>query len=242
MISRDASLTSKTLKLVNSAFYGFPKKINSITRAIVILGFNKIKNIALSASIFETFRGVTGRGFDTKRFWEHSLAVAIATEVVAKDAGLEEQEDAFVAGLLHDIGKIIIAAHLKNEFIAIVKSVEEEGLLMAEAEEKVLGANHALIGKWLGEKWKFPDGLVAPTARHHQPRLAREFRELTYAVHLADILARALGVGNGGDGGIPPIDGVVWDRFDLSTAKIEKLCDAVLEGVDRAGAFLELIR
>ncbi len=242
IIAKDAALTAKTLKLVNSAFYGFPKKIQSVTRAIVILGFTKVKNVALSASIFDAFRGVTAKGFDASKFWEHSLGTAIATEVVTQELGLDAQEDAFVAGLLHDVGKIIIASSLKNEFIRIQSLIAEENLLMFEAEEKVLGASHAAIGKWLAEKWKFPESLVMSTARHHQPRSAREHRDLAYAVHLGDILARALGIGNGGDDGIPAIDETVWERFDMTEARLDKMCEATLIGATKAEAFFELIR
>lgn len=242
IIRQDAALTAKTLKLVNSAFYGFPKKINSITRAIVILGFNKVKNVALSASIFDAFRGVTAKGFDLNQFWEHSLGVAIAAEVISQNLDIDDQGDAFVAGLLHDIGKIIIASNLKNDFVRILQLIQSDDVLMVEAEETVLGANHALIGKWLAERWKFPDNLCASTARHHQPRQAREHRELTYAVHLGDILVRALGVGNGGDLGIPEISDVVWERFDLDRGRLDRLCELILDGVQRAEAFFDLIR
>ncbi len=243
ILHEDQALTAKTLKLVNSAYYGFPQKINSVTRAIVILGFSKVREVLLTASVFEAFRkDGDGSAFDATGFWMHSLGTAVASQAVARHLRMPSADEAFVAGLLHDLGKVVLAQHLKPEFQQVAALTSQEGILMVRAEERVMGVNHTAIGRWLVERWNFPPGLVAPIRFHHQPALAREHRELVHAVHLGDILARALELGNGGDGRIPEIDPTVWHQNNLSLAALDRCMGETLEGFRKSGAFVDLIQ
>ncbi len=246
ILHEDQALTARTLKLVNSAYYGFPQKINSVTRAIVILGFNKVREVLLTASVFESFQKAGAKGetssFDATGFWLHSLGTAVASQTVARHLKMPSSDEAFVAGLLHDIGKIVLAQHLKPEFEEVASLVGKEGILMVRAEDQIMKLNHTAIGRWLVERWNFPSGLVAPIRFHHSPALAREHRELVHAVHLGDILARALELGNGGDGRIPEIDPTVWQHNNLSLQTMDKCMGDTLEGFRKSGAFVDLIK
>ena len=242
LISQDLALTGKTLKLVNSSFYGFPKKINSIIHAIVILGFNKVKNIALSVSVLQAFKKTPGKGFDYFGFWEHTIATAISAEVIARNLKSAYQEEAFVAGLLHDIGKLLLVQYFPDEYGKVRELIDREKITMFQAENEVIGFNHSLIGLWIAEKWNFPEPLCMAIRMHHNPLMARAHRELVLTVHVADIFARALGIGNGGDPYLPELEQTIWDQLRLNTTLADKIMAEILDGVNKAGDFLDLVR
>lgn len=242
IVQQDQALTARILRLVNSAFYGFPQKINSVNRAIVILGFNKVREVLLTASVFEAFKGQGDARFDAPGFWIHSLGTGIASQTVARQLKLPSVDDAFVAGLMHDLGKIVLAQHLKPEFEAVSARVAAEDCLMVEAEDAALGINHTAIGRALVERWNFPAALTAPIRFHHSPALAREHRDLVHAVHLGDILARALELGNGGDARIPAVDPAVWQAHNLSLPFMDRCMGETLEGFRKSQAFVDLFQ
>jgi len=240
IISRDQSLSAKTLRLVNSAFYGFPRKINNITRAIIVMGFNKVSNLALTASILDAFKR-RDQDFDYAGFWKHALGSAIAAEALAKNLKSGEFEDAFVAGLLHDIGKLVMALYAREAFAKIREHVQEADVLMLEAEMELYEIDHALVGAWLADAWKFPPKLTRAIRLHHNPEAAREHQEIIYITHISDILCRALGIGNGGDNRIPLVNRKVWNALKLNDAVIDACMGEIYAGLDKAKDFLELL-
>ncbi len=241
LISQDQSLTTKTLKLVNSAFYGFPKQITSITRAIVILGFEKVKSIALTASVFGAVKIESGKGgFDIAEFWRHSLAVGIMAETLADRVGSAHKNDAFIAGLLHDLGKVVTIKFFKDEMLEIVQTMSEDGGLWYDVEAKHLEGGHPFIGSWLAEEWNFPKKLISPIKYHHKPERDREHRELSFLVHAADVFVRALDIGNPGDDEIPQLSENVWDAFKMNEQFLEDLFEVVLNKARMLDEFMEL--
>ena len=194
----------------------------------------------MTASVFEAFKQNGKDGFDFPGFWIHSLGTAIGSQTAARHLRLSSVDDAFVAGLLHDLGKIILAQQLKPEFQEVTALIRRDDLLMVRAEEQVMGINHTAIGRWLVERWNFPPNLIAPIRFHHTPALAREHRDLAHAVHLGDILARALDLGNGGDAKIPEIDAAVWEQNNLSLPLLDRCLGETLEGFHRSQAFVDL--
>lgn len=241
IISRDQALSAKTLRLVNSAFYGFPRKINNITRAIIVMGFNKVRNLALTASVLDSFKS-RDRDFDYSGLWKHALGTAIAGEVLAGLLKSSETEDAFVAGLLHDIGKLVMALHAKEAFTKIREHVAKYNVLMLNAEMELYEIDHGLVGAWLADEWKFPPQLTRAIRLHHNPDAAREYQEIIYLTHVADIICRSLEIGNGGDSRIPQLSANVWTALKLNDAVIDKCMEMTYEGLDRAKDFLELLK
>ncbi len=243
IISSDPSLTSKVLRVVNSSFYGFPNRITTVTHAIVILGFNTIKSIVLSSTIFDVFRRSARPGdFDRAEFWRHSIGCGAAAKVIGRRLNYPMLEELFIAGLLHDVGKIVMDQFLPDKFAEVVALVRERDILIHEAESLVLGATHADVGAWLFEKWNLSKGLTETTRCHHNPALAGENQRFAGIVHLADILVRAIRFGNGGDGKIPALSDAAWKDLGLQTADFDDLLSSTGQEIDKAMVFLDFIK
>jgi putative nucleotidyltransferase with HDIG domain len=224
LVSVDQSQTARLLKVVNSPLYGFPRKISSVTEAITILGFDAVKNLALSISVFDIFGDSYGtKGFDRKKFWEHSIGCAAAGKVLAKYIGYPEQEELFVAGLLHDIGKVVLDNSFHKMFQQIIDLVQEKDILIRDAEREVLGFTHAPVGQELMKRWNLPSRLAEVIAYHHQPIKSRRFAKEAAVIHVADILCRALDLGSGGDNKIPEIDEKAWKKLKLKLGSLKSI-------------------
>lgn len=242
LIEQDQALTGKVLRLVNSAYYGFPKQIKSIQHAVVILGFNKVKTIIITASVFGAFKNRKSMGLDLERFWQHSLGTAIAAKVAAEAIGMAHAaEDAFIGGLLHDIGKVVLDQYQPTIYGPIVKYANDKGILLLEAEKEVMGVTHATVGEWVMEKWRLPPTIVRMVADHHNPNKSSDRRELVASVHLGDILARALGVGSGGDNRMPEIDSTVATNYGFDQDFFETSLAKIVGEIGKAEDFFKLI-
>lgn len=241
-ITNDQALASKVLKLVNSAFYGFPGRINTITHAIVILGFGTVKNIVLTASIFDSFGGKGEAGaFDVEKFWLHSIGVGAAGKAIAQYTGFRSLEESFLGGLLHDIGKIILSQYAKPEMAKVLKIVSQENTLIIDAEKKALGATHQELGGWLCSKWNLPKDLTAAVTNHHYPSLGGEHMQIASVVHLADILVRALAIGSGGDKRIPRLNEEAWAKLNLKEQDLQPILKAIEAEVEKATIFTSIL-
>ena len=243
LISSDPAVTSRILKVVNSAFYGFPSRISTITHAIVILGFNTVKSVVLSSSVFDAF-GAKGKGdprFKREDFWRHSVGCGAACKVIARHAGEAALEEFFIAGLLHDVGKVIEDQFMHEDFVAILEDVAVRKVLFREAEEARLGINHADIAGWLFGQWKLSKGLVKAVACHHNPSLADDHLKSAAIVHLGDIFARTLMLGSGGDDQIPPISRVAWEALTLKAEDFPVLLRETRREMERSSVFLEFV-
>ena len=243
LISSDPSITAKVLRVVNSSFYGFPNRITTITHAIVILGFNTVKSIVLSSSIFDVFKkGGPASQFNRNEFWKHSIGVGAVARVVGKTAGYSALEELFIAGLVHDIGKIIMDQYMHEDFEKVLTAVNTKNCLIREAEEAVFGFHHGDIGGWLFQKWNLSKGIVECTKFHHNPALASEHPKPAAVIHLADIVTRALRFGSGGDRKIPPVSDAAWETLGLSPDKMDALIHESGEEIDKAMVFLDFIK
>ena len=214
LISADQALTARILKLANSAYYGFPREISTVNMAIVVIGFNTVKEMGLSLSVFEVFKD-SGRdkSFDTAQFWQHSIGCGSAARLIARRFKYQFIGEAFVAGLLHDIGKVILNQYMHEEFTAILTDVAENGALLDEAEIATVGATHSQIGGWLAEKWNLPRIIVDSIKHHHDPWEAKVDAALVAIVSVANYLCHISTIGNSGR--IVPIkpDERTWDIF-----------------------------
>jgi putative nucleotidyltransferase with HDIG domain len=242
IIEQDQALTTKVLKLVNSSYYGFPQQIKTVNHAIVILGFNKVRAVALTALIFDLTKGRSGNRLHIPSFWIHSLGTAISAQSVAGNLGLGiTPEDAFVAGLLHDFGKLILDQYLTEEYTPVLQAARERHTLLRDMEREILGFDHQQVGAWATEKWMFPPALVAAIRYHHAPSLAPAERGTIFAVHMGDALARILEIGSGGDDSLPVLDNALLRSYRIDEAFYRKTFKGILDQVRRAREFINLI-
>jgi len=229
VITEDQVLTARLLKLVNSSFYGFPQRISTVTGAIVLLGFDAIRSLLLATCVFDLFASRNRKNRqDQERFWDHSLGCAVGAKVIGNYLRHDKVEELFVSGLLHDIGKIVEMMFLADDFTRVIAAVNQENILMATAENKVLGYNHAEVGKLLAIEWNLPVKLAQVIAHHHQPHNAGSFALDAAVVHLADIFCRALSIGYAGDSKIPPLDKFAWERLKIHTGAIDTIMATML--------------
>lgn len=232
-ISSDPALTTRVLRMVNSPAYGFPGRISSVSQAVVLLGTNVVKGLLFGVSVFDLMqRCMIG-------LWEHSLGVAILSRLIAKRKGLKEPEEASVAGLLHDIGKVIFILQLPQEYQKAMDQAEVSGITMAEAEKDLLDVTHAHVGSWVAQSWRFPANLVDVICYHHRPHLAKNAPAEVAIVHLADILVRARGFGFAGDRFIPSVNQAAWKSLSLSEEDLKEILQE-MEGSLEASEGLEL--
>lgn len=242
VISRDLALSSKILKVVNSAFYGFPRRISSMTHAVVILGFNTVRNIAVSAFIFDAF-DTRELAFGHREFWLHSVGTGVASEVLAARAGMAGVDDAFVGGLLHDVGKIIMHQYLADDLKRVLDRAARDGISFVEAERAELDYGHAELGALLMENWKLPVGLVNSLRHHHSPEVTGNADcRIAAAVHLGDYFCRALQIGGGGDASMPPLGEAAWAALGLQESELPAMLSEITAEMNKATAFVELIK
>lgn len=218
-IAKDQVLAAKVLRLVNSGFYGFRTPITTITQAMVLLGFDVVKTLVLSASVLDLLelmnRYLAG-------LWEHCLATARVAGAIADHLKMPNSEEIAVSGLLHDLGKVVIAQKFPVEHKRIRAIIESRRCLQMEAEREVLdGVTHPEIGMWLLKKWGLPAKLFFPIAYHAQFHPAREFADRTAVVHLADVMCRARGYGYPGDGQVPTINREAWEMLRITMEDVE---------------------
>ncbi len=227
VISNDPALGSRILKVVNSAFYGLPGQIGSINRAIVLLGLNAVKNIAIAASLAKLYRG--GQlcpGFSARDLWTHSIASAACAKLVADTIKLGLPDEAFLGGLIHDIGIMVEMQADRQKLIEVVNALglDKDGVPardMIEAEERIFGANHQDFGRGLCEKWKFPKSFSYVTGSHHNPLdLPEQNRMLACVVYVADRIAASQNAGFRLDVCDTTVDPDVLDALKMSANQL----------------------
>lgn len=203
VIAQDQALSAKILHLVNSAFYGYSKQIRTISRAVVILGFQAVRNAALAISVFDYFKNENSSDeLDLTKFWEHSIAVATICRSLAERAQLKDTEEAFTIGLLHDAGKLIEKRYFPQDFAGIYEVIGEQHLSWIEAERALFQINHATIGKVVFRRWNFPPSVVDAVHLHHSPVETAKYPQLAALVHVADWFSYQMGMGT--PGAYPP--------------------------------------
>ena len=220
IVSSDQVLSARILRLANSPSYGF-YRVSTISNAMILLGVNVVKSLALSSSIFAIMEK------DNVGLWEHSLGVGVAANLIARKLGLPECEEIATAGLLHDIGKVIIRIKCSEAENDILRLVSERHIYITEAEHEIIDTDHAEVGGWLSKSWFLPDKLSEPIAFHHDVARSETHRIKTAVVHIADILISASGFGNSGDNYVPPIQKIAWDTLKLNEQLLAELVDEV---------------
>jgi len=242
VISHDPALGARILKVVNSAFYGLPGQIGSTNRAIVLLGLNAVKNIAVAASLTKLFRG--GQicpSFSARDLWKHCIAVGSGTRLLATKAKLGLPDEAFLAGLIHDIGIMVEIQARRPQFIEVMERLDKDpDLSLRDAELAVIGANHEQFGAELCRLWKFPTTFSWTTGFHHRPNeLDPQNRRLTILVHMADILAGNFELGFSRGLETQEIDPELIIEAGFNQTDIDEVKAALPDATDQAMVILQ---
>lgn len=188
VISHDQSLAAAILKMANSPFFGLVKEVSSIQHALTVLGYTEIRNLVLTKTLFNSFKNLRKDSrFDIGGFWEHSLSCGLAAKIIAADLK-GDTNDFFMAGLIHDIGKLIIYMALPMEFSEIIETAGPLKHRMFEAEKDILGVTHEEVGMMLLKRWMFPENLLTAVGFHHRPCEAKKESLFPLVVHAADLL------------------------------------------------------
>jgi putative nucleotidyltransferase with HDIG domain len=221
VVMTDQVLSAKVIRLVNSAFYGFYGTVSTVSGALVQLGVNVVKGLAISSSIFEIMEK------NTVGLWEHSMGVAVSANVMAKRLKLKDPEEIATAALLHDIGKVIIKIKLEEAYDQLVALIQEKDLMMIEAERELLETDHSEIGAWLAQTWHLPASLIEPIAWHHNVEKSIAHQAKTAVVHIADVITHASAFGFSGDDLVPKIQTAAWNKLGLTDQHLESIVDEV---------------
>jgi putative nucleotidyltransferase with HDIG domain len=194
-IMADQSLTAKVLKMSNSSFYGRAREVKTLKEAIVILGFMTLHSLVIATATQALYQKTVDDGV-TGKLWEHGFATAIASRLIAQKAGFPFIDEAFVAGLLHDIGKLVLVQKMPSDYRKLVTEVEAMQGSFVKVEDAIFGFTHTQVGSLLLQKWSFPQELIDAVEQHHQPEaIDGESRNLTFIIHVGNFMAKKLDIG-----------------------------------------------
>ena len=200
VVCKDPALAGRVLEFSNSSYFGLSREVTSVQRAVLLLGFEMVKNLVLSTFVHSTLQdGADGYAQTSASLWQHSFGAATASMVLAVDVAPDLVDVAYTAGLMHDIGKVALATFVEERFQEVISSVEKRKQSFREAEREVLGTTHAEVGAIVAERWNLSPGLQDVIRHHHDPQDAEEEPELAALVNLADGICSILGVGAGLD-------------------------------------------
>lgn len=235
IIEDDPSMMARILKIVNSALYASWEPIISVELAVARLGFNAVTNIATSTAVFQTYDRTGQRDFDREAFWRHCVSSGIAVNVLYDRCKPNLQRRygkdlMHLAGLLHDVGKIVLEPHFHDAFIAAVRASVENHMPLPQAEVELLGTDHAEVGAWLAMRWNQPPEVLQAIRWHHHPGMADvEHQELAMLVHSANYICNLEKIGDGGDTAAPAFQQAAWTRLGLTVKDIPVVVDEIVE-------------
>jgi HD-like signal output (HDOD) protein len=239
IVAHDPALVTRILKVVNSAFYGLPGQIGSIERAIVLLGLNAVKNIAVAASIGQLFRGSKlCDGYTAKDLWTHCIATAVAARDITRQMKQPWADEAFLCGMIHDIG-LLISLQLYPEQLRQVCDQAKAGGSFAELEKQIIGVDHQMLGMALAEQWKFPRTCQMVAGHHHNPQaIPLDSRLLVSLVYIADTISCKAGLGFPLTGQLQQIDSAELKSLEIDPAFVERTSANLPQLVKDASASL----
>lgn len=216
LIEKDQVITTKVLRLANSAFYGFPRKISTVQQAMMLLGVNVLKILIMTSSIFEIVHR------EDVGLWEHSVGVAACAKILAEHLDIKDSQEIATAGLLHDLGKVVEKVAFREDYEVILRLISE-GVEPLEAERKVLGIDHAEIGAFLMAQWNIPERLIEAVLAHHNFDLTKKYRKESALLHLADFLVHARGYGETFHKRVPPLNGSALKVLKITLPEIKEV-------------------
>lgn len=230
VLNQDQGMTAQVLRLANSAFYGFPRRIGTVADATILLGFKTIRSIVMAASVSDILsQEIKGYALANGELWRHSQSSALAARLIGKKIKYNKLDLAYTGALLHDIGKVILNNSMIEAYREVIDRVNQGDIPFIEAENLILGFNHAMVGAKVAEKWNLPPELVEAIALHHDPIKAEINRELTSIVHLADAVCVSMGIGIGVDGLLYPISAGAVRLLGLNESDIDYIISDLVD-------------
>ena len=231
-IGKEPDLTARLLRLGNSPFYGFSTRLTTVNEAICLIGIQQAQDLIQVSSIIERFTGVSEDLVNMESFWRHSLACGIAARLLAMEKRLARPDKFFVAGLLHDVGRLVLFSQAPSVAERVFQVYREEHVLLREAETRVLGFDHQQVGEALLKHWQYPMPLVQAIACHHQPAAGDIPSVEAAIVHLADHLVNAMQIGSSGERHVPPLQMKAWQFLRLSTGALASIITAIDQQIE----------
>lgn len=211
IVSKDSSISVQLLKLVNSAYFALPKKVDSVSRAITLLGTRELLQLVLGITIVRQFRNMDEQLMSMEVFWKHAIRTALFAQQLARRLGEEATEGYFVGGLLHDIGRLVMLVEIPEFYLCVLNDYyESPEANLYQVERQVMGYDHAQVGRQLAERWNLPFNLQQMIGWHHKPQGSRFAREACI-IHLADFLSQAVGLEMPPPGRLPQLNPKAWE-------------------------------
>ena len=232
ILRQDPGLTANLLKLANSAYFGIPSKIGSVRQAVLLLGLKRLIQMVIASCVSAIMdKPVPGYDLPAGELWRHSIAVTVAAEGLVKELDVEAAEEIFTAALLHDVGKLVLGEFVADDFQKIENALAG-GVAFEEAENQVLGTNHAEVGARILSQWSLPDNIVNAVRWHHDPDSAAHNDLMLDIVHVANVLCLMIGIGVGRDGLQHKPSAAVVERLGLGPGHLEKIASQTMQWVE----------
>lgn len=242
LVEHDPILTARVLRLVNSAYFGLGREVTSIGQGVVYIGANTIKHLAISIAAIGALPRENTAGFDMQAFWTHSLVTGSAARLIALRQGVPRNDATawFIAGLLHDIGEVVLAHGMPDEYRRVLQAARETGGCIIRVERELLGTDHAEIGSLLGTHWKLPRELVQTIARHHDAEGADSLTPIGKALFAANQVAKFSDTDGGAVSAVEPLPAAIEGWLGLSLQDLVTALDGLPAELEAARAFVQL--
>lgn len=235
IIMQDQSAASKVLAVANSAIYGFRGKIDTISQAIFYIGFNEVKNIVLSLSIMDIFKtSTTLHNYNPVELWKHSIAVGVVTRILGTYLEENKPENYFISGILHDIGKLLFLRYCEKDYSKTIDYAYDNSVNIRDAEAKIMGTTHTVVGELIAEKWKLPTSIKNAIKNHYTGTINGKVDRLTGCVHISNIVVRLFELGESGDDIIPIPNIDVWNELELPPVIFNQITSKILSNYEES--------
>ncbi len=227
IIGQDPSLSARLLKVVNSAFYGMEQEVETITHALGIIGTEQLTQLVLATSVTKQFSGIPENLVSMDLFWRHSIACGVTAKIIAEWVGERNLENYYLAGMLHDIGSLIVYKKFSSVAEKVLTRCKDNKECLFDVEREVFGASHAKVGGKLLQGWGLPMSLCEPVFFHHRPNKAKEFPLVTKVIHVADSIVDQLNLGSSGEAIANPVSQEILNELGFEELPVEKFEDQV---------------
>jgi HD-like signal output (HDOD) protein len=240
IVSDDTGFTARLLRIANSALYSFPSRIETVERAMSIIGTRQLRELALATTVIRLFNGLDVKLVSMESFWRHSLCCGAAARVIATARREINIERFFTLGMLHDIGRLVMYHQIPGDAARMLAMARDESELLYRIEQRELGFTHADVGRLLLANWRLPPAQVEAVGNHHASHLSLHYPLETAAVHIADVIANALQIGSSGEELVPSIDAEAWRKLELPVDQLETVVEhAASQAEEAARLFID---